>query len=311
MVTTFEDNSGIIGDVFNMEPRVNIGGNQPYNINADAAQSIGDPVFTHEQYHAAQVKAANSPFAQQVVQTKNEQRFTPAPINMQDAEAQARERNSQVSTPAPGSFEEQNKNIDEAAKKALTPVTDAAQAGSSTSAAPGTPGTVRGDIPKADQEANAQQRKDMLPTVDSVVPGRVETNPNLSAFPNVKGSYYDKDGNLVLIVDKLPTRERTPEEIDIISSTYGPAYGGTMRGATGASLGAMGFLAGPVVGSITTGVGLLGGYLYGRHTGKGELAGDLKTVYNQQTPVKRYGIYASRRRRSNRIRRTFGPPYLL
>lgn len=65
----------------------------------------------------------------------------------------------------------------------------------------------------ANASVPASEKDGMLPTVDSRTPGKVEVNPDLSPFPNVKGSRRTQDGRLVLEVDKLPTRSRTTRDL--------------------------------------------------------------------------------------------------
>lgn len=95
-----ENEDGLTGDIFNMEPRGNVfSGGQSYGIVEHAADSVGPVVLSQQENAEITRKIQASPLAAQQSQQPGQQvvqpgtgtgSFTPAPINMQDAEARKR-----------------------------------------------------------------------------------------------------------------------------------------------------------------------------------------------------------------------------
>jgi len=137
-------------------------------------------------------------------------------------------------------------------------------------------------------EPTRPDEPEKLPTVDSRIPGRTEFNPEMGPFPNVKRSYW-KDGKLAMVVDKLPERSWTPNEIKDHSDKFGPYYGTVITGASGAmngvNAGKYGGLWGAIGGGVPGGIG--GGYV-GWRTGP-HMTKEFLEAFDQKTDVQRYG----------------------
>jgi len=133
------------------------------------------------------------------------------------------------------------------------------------------------ESPGADQGPSAPGQPEKRPTVDSKIPGQVETNPRLDKFPDIVGGYWTPEGEYKIVVKELPKRSLTPNETKYYGDKYGPwAFGaleGVSGGASGAKLGAIagGKVAGPpgaAAGGILGGVGgAAGGIVHGAVTG--------------------------------------------
>lgn len=136
---------------------------------------------------------------------------------------------------------------------------------------------------------DAQQRPEKLPTVDSKIPGQVETNPELGRFPDVKRSEWTPDGKLRLVVNELPQRKLTPNELKHYGEKYGPYYGAVKGGMEGASWGgAAGALEGPRAAVAGALAGAALGGAAGMRTGSYDLQDRIR-AWNPNVNVKRYG----------------------
>jgi len=154
------------------------------------------------------------------------------------------------------------------------------------------------ESPGADQGPSAPGQPEKRPTVDSKIPGQVETNPRLDKFPDIVGGYWTPEGEYKIVVKELPKRSLTPNETRHYGDKYGPwafgAHDGIAGGAAGVKIGAIagGKVAGPpgaAAGGILGGVGgAAGGIVHGSTTGPRRLNELLQDI-DVKVDVPRYG----------------------
>ena len=145
---------------------------------------------------------------------------------------------------------------------------------------------------------DAQQRPEKLPTVNSKIPEQVESNPEMGRFPDVKRSEWTPDGKLRLVVDELPQRKLTPNELKYYGAKYGEwpgrafgAFGGAVGGyERGYKLGSTtgNPQAGLALGILGGGAGFVGGAVTGSEVGSQAVQGAIR-LFNPDIDVRRYG----------------------